>query len=113
MKHIDFVEYIKENGLKGKDDEQMTLHLIHNLSKEIMPRIVLENFPQNITQAKCFIRNAKMPSNIFALNCSKDICQERMDSLGESNKGYISSPILSQKIKEYHKLAAEMIPYLK
>jgi hypothetical protein len=54
-----------------------------------------------------------MPSNIFALNCSKDICQERMDSLGESNKGYISSPILSQKIKEYHKLAAEMIPYLK
>ena len=78
-----------------------------------MPRVVLENFPQNLEQAKSFIRNAKMPSNIFALNCPKDICQERMDALGENSKGYISSPILSQKLRDYHRLAKEMIPYFK
>ena len=28
MKHIDFVQYVKDNGLKGQDDESKTLHLI-------------------------------------------------------------------------------------
>ena len=36
-----------------------------------------------------------------------------MDNLGESNPGYISSPILSQKIKEYHNCAKELMPYLR
>ena len=78
-----------------------------------MPRVVLENFPQNITQAKYFSRNGANPSHIFNLNCSKDMCQERMIDLGQDHPNYVSSSILSKKIKKYHDDCAELLPFLK
>ena len=36
-----------------------------------------------------------------------------MTELGEKSKGYVSSAILSQKIKEFHNQAKELIPFLK
>jgi hypothetical protein len=76
--------------------------LIKKLSTELKPRVILENFPQNQLQAKFFIRNCKLPSNVFSLECSKDICQERMIEIGEKSPKYVSSAILSQKIKAYY-----------
>lgn len=78
-----------------------------------MPRIVLENFPQNITQAKYFSRNGSNPSHIFALSCSKDMCQERMIDLGQGHPNYVCSSILSKKMKKYHDDCAELLPFLK
>jgi adenylate kinase family enzyme len=86
--------------------------LIKRLSVEVKPRVVLENFPQNCYQAKFFIRNCKQPSNVFSLECSKDVCQERMISIGEGSPSYVSSAILSQKIKAYYQTAKELLPYL-
>jgi|TARA_B110001450_G_scaffold49935_1_gene46557 hypothetical protein len=36
-----------------------------------------------------------------------------MNDIGQSTKGYVSSGILSQKIKEYHKHARTLVPFLK
>jgi cytidylate kinase len=45
MNHINFSEFIDQNGLKGKDDETVTHELIQALSKEMYPRVIIENFP--------------------------------------------------------------------
>jgi len=71
---INFLEFKKANGLQEADDEESVLKLIQTLAGELKPRVVLENFPQNLLQAKFFLRNCKAPSNVFNLNCSKDIC---------------------------------------
>jgi adenylate kinase len=112
MTHIVFDDFVKENDLADEDDETVTMALIKRLSIEIKPRVVLENFPQNKTQAKFFIRNCKKPSNVFSLSCSKDVCQERMVALGETNPRYVPSAVLSQKIKSYYETAKELLPYL-
>ena len=54
-----------------------------------------------------------MPSNVFALQCGIDTCQERMDALGTTHSSYVKSGILSKKIKNYHKESAGLLPYLK
>lgn len=112
MKLIDFNDYLKKNGLTGQDDETVTASLIQSLVQETIPRIVLENFPQNVKQAKYFLRNGTTPSHVFSLNCLKDMCQERMLELGEANPGYVPSSILSKKIKKYHDDSKELLPFL-
>lgn len=105
MNLMNFTDFVKSNNLQGADDETVTTFLIQQLSREVKPRVILENFPQNIYQAKFFLRNCKSPSNVFSLKCSKEICQERMYDLGEGNPGYVSSAILSQKIKHFYQSA--------
>jgi len=75
--------------------------------------MVVENFPQNITQAKYFVRNGTVPSDVFTLKCSKDICQERMLDLGESHPRYVSSAILSKKFKKYNEDMADLLPFFR
>ena len=113
MRHIKFDEYIKSNSLADCDDEAVCMHLIANLACEQLPRVMIEDFPQNLFQAKFFLRNCKAPSNVFSLQCSKDVCQERMLSLGEGHDDYVSSGILSQKIKDYNSAAKDLLPFLK
>ena len=96
MTHINFDKFIADNELSQEDDETVTMSLIQKLAKEIKPRVILENFPKNVFQAKFFIRNCKKPTNVFALQCSKDVCQERMISIGDKSPNYVSSAILSQ-----------------
>lgn len=50
---------------------------------------------------------------MFALECSKDICQERMIDLGEYHPQYVSSSILSKQIKEFHDHAVQLVPFLR
>ena len=113
MRHIIFPEWKKSLGMKDADDETVILKLIDCLSKEVMPRVIIEDFPENIFQAKFFLRNCTFPSNVFALMCGIDVSQERMDDLGEDGKGYVSSTILSQKIRMYNDKAKALIPFLK
>jgi adenylate kinase family enzyme len=113
MTHINFDDFVKENEFSQEDDETVTMALIKKLSTELKPRVILENFPQNEFQAKFFIRNCKQPSNVFSLDCSKDVCQERMIEIGESSPKYVSSAILSQKIKAYYQTAKDLLPYVK
>ena len=110
---IDFNQFITNHGLEGQDDETVTSQFIQFLAKSTTPRLILENFPQNTFQAKFFLRNGCRPSNVFGLECSKDICQERMIDLGENHPQYVSSSILSKQIKEFHDHAAELVPFLK
>lgn len=54
-----------------------------------------------------------MPTHVFVLKCSKDICQERMIDLGEEHPQYVPSSILSKRIKEFHENAVELLPFLR
>lgn len=85
IKLIDFNQFIRFNGLRGKEDEVLVQAFIQSLAKERATRVILENFPQNLQQAKYFLRNGTTPSNIFSLDCSKDKCQERVYLLGEGH----------------------------
>ena len=113
MLHMNFSDFVASNGLEEEDDETIVMSLISNLSQCLTQRVVLEGFPQNTLQAKFFLRNCKAPSDVFMLECSKDICQERMQEMGENSKGYVSSSILSQRIKEYYESAKDLVPFLK
>ena len=41
------------------------------------------------------------------------MCQERMIDLGQEHPCYVSSSILSKKIKQYYDNGVELLPYLK
>lgn len=45
---INFLEFKKSNGLQDANEEEMVLRLIQTLAGELKPRVVLENFPQNL-----------------------------------------------------------------
>jgi adenylate kinase family enzyme len=112
MTHMEFNEFIRSRSLQGADDETVTFELIKHLLDEVSPRILIENFPQNVVQAKCFIKNCTEPSKVFYCKCSKDTCQERMITLGKDHPSYVSSAILSKKIKKFHDESPTLIPYL-
>ena len=86
--------------------------LIKRLSQEICPRVLIEDFPQSEFQAKFFIKNCVSPSRVFALECSKDLCQERMINLAQSDPSYQASSILSKRIRQYNENAKKLMPYL-
>jgi adenylate kinase family enzyme len=111
--HCDFIKFQLDKGLYGQDDETVTQHFIDHLAAQHSRRIVIESFPQNLFQAKYFIRNAVAPSHVFLLRCSKDISQERMTDLGESHPNYVASSILSKRIKEFHDNSVALLPFLK
>lgn len=70
---------------------------------EISPRILIEDFPKNSLQAKIFTKNSVSPSRVFVLSCSKDVCQERMLQVPQSDPEYVASPLLSKIMAEYNK----------
>jgi adenylate kinase family enzyme len=113
MKLLDFNEFVKRESLEGKDDETVVSALIKCLSEEIMPRVLIENFPKNDFQARFFIKNGQAPSQVFALKCSKDICQERMFTLGENHPDYLPSAILAKEISDYNQRSKKLMPMLK
>lgn len=113
MKLVDFQEFIDKNGLQDQDDETITSELIKEMSTEKFPRLALKNFPQNVTQAKYFVKNGVVPSGVFYLKCSKDICQERMSHLDTSDPKYLNSASLSHIMKEFNEKHTELLPYLR
>lgn len=46
MKLINFNDFISENCLTDENDETVTVALIKQMSKELAPRVLLEDFPQ-------------------------------------------------------------------
>lgn len=54
MRMFSFAQFLREAGLKGKDDEAVTLALIKALRDEIHCRVLVEGFPQNEKQAVLF-----------------------------------------------------------
>lgn len=74
MKMINYNTFVEEKGLTDCDEEEKTQALIACLSMEIMPRVLIEDFPQTEFQAKFFNKNCTTPSRVFALECSKDVC---------------------------------------
>ena len=45
MKLVNFNDFVSDNKLDGEDDETVTMALIKQMSKELAPRILLEDFP--------------------------------------------------------------------
>ena len=111
-KYVNFHDFLKCNGLKNKDDETIVLAFIKHFMYEQAPRVLIEDFPQNETQAILFNRNCKNPSNVFVLECCKDECQQRMDLIDQTSAEFVCSGTLSQKIKEYNNNAQKLVPYL-
>jgi len=44
------------------------------LSLEIKDRVLIEDFPQTEFQAKFFVKNCVEPTEVFVLQCPKDLC---------------------------------------
>ena len=87
--------------------------MIKHLINETAPRVLLEDFPRNETQARLFVKNCLAPSEVFFLRCSKDVCQERLLEVGPESPSYIPSTILAKTIKRFYEQAAGLIPYLR
>lgn len=113
MKLINYNAFVDEQGLADCNEEEKTQALIASLSKEVMPRVLLEDFPQTEFQAKFFNKNCTPPSRVFALECSKDVCQERMTIMAQTDNSYQPSAILSKRIKQYNENSQRLVPYLK
>lgn len=106
-------QFFKNEGVDNKDDETKVFKLISWLIETVHPRTLLEGFPQNRIQARCFSQNCTAPSRIFWLNCSRDVSQERMITLGKHHPEYVPSAILSKKIREFHSQLPTLQPFLK
>jgi len=113
MTPLNFSKFVRDNGLKKEDDETKTHALIQHLVNETSPRMLVEDFPQNLTQAKYFMKNCVPPVKAFYVKASKDTCQERMLLRGKGHPEYLPSAILSKKIKKFHDQAASLLPFLK
>jgi len=112
MALINFPKFVTENNLQKSDEETVVCALIKQLSLEICPRVLIEDFPQTEFQAKFFNKNCVEPLEVFVMNCSKDICQERMFAMGETHPSYIPSSILAKKVQIYNERAKSLIPFL-
>ena len=88
MKLVNYNQFVDEQSLADCDDEEKTMALIAMLAMEASPRVLLEDFPQSEFQAKFFVKNCVPPSRVFALECSKDLCQERMTALAQTDSSY-------------------------
>ena len=88
MKLLNYNNFVDEQGLADNDDEEKTMALISHLAMEVCPRVLLEDFPQSEFQAKFFVKNCVPPSRVFVLECSKDLCQERMTALAQTDSSY-------------------------
>ena len=104
MEVLSFDRFLTHAGLNPHDfdDEEATLALVRHLVNETSPRILIEDFPRTEKQARLFIRNSVLPSEVFFVRCSKDICQERLMEIDPSNPSYISSASLTQHIKHFN-----------
>jgi len=111
MKMINFEEFVHSMNLADCDEETQTLALMKRLSQEVCPRVLLEDFPQSEFQAKFFIKNCVSPSRVFSLECTKDVCQERMIRLQQQGD-YQASAILSKRIRIYNENSKKLMPYL-
>lgn len=109
---MNFDKFIEENSLQSLDDESLVFELIKTLIDEVSPRVLIESFPKNEVQAKCFIANCTLPSKVFYTKCTKDTCQERMISLGKDHADYVPSAILSKKIKKFYDESPLLLPLL-
>lgn len=109
-----FGEWLKQEGLEEEEDEEVVVQaLVKRLSMEVSPRVLIEDFPQTEFQAKFFMKNCCEPKDVFLLQCSKDVCQERMIALGSGAPGYLPSALLSKKIKQFKERCVTLVPYLK
>lgn len=114
MIQIRFCQWLKDEGLADETDEELiVMQLIKRLSCEVAPRVLLVDFPQTEFQAKFFMRNCCEPKDVFMLQCSKDVCQERMIAVGTNSPSYLPSALLSKKIKMYNEHCMTLKPYLK
>lgn len=111
MRLINYNDFVTEAGLDDSDEEAQTMALIKRLSAELSPRVLLEDFPQSEFQAKLFIKNCVAPSCVFALECSKDVCQERMCEQEDEGQ-YQASAMLATRIRMYNESAKKLLPYL-
>lgn len=50
---------------------------------------------------------------MFLLHCSKDVSQERMIELGESNPDYMPSALLSRSIAKYNQNLKDLLTYFR
>lgn len=69
MKMFNFCDFVTAQNMDNCDEETQTIALIKHLSKEVSPRVLIEDFPQSEFQAKFFIKNCVQPSRVFALQC--------------------------------------------
>lgn len=57
MCHLNFNSFVQARGLADCSEEQVVSELISHLAGEVMPRVLIEDFPQTEFQAKYFMRN--------------------------------------------------------
>ena len=112
-KLLRFSDFLKEHGLEKSNDDTVVLALIHQLTMETQPRVLIADFPKNIYQAKLFIKNSVAPSRVFVLNCSKDVCQERMIEIPQSSSRYVPSALLTRRICDYNNNLRDLIDFLR
>ena len=113
MSLLSFNQFLTDKNLKNKSDEAITMALIKHLVNVTASRVLIEDFPQNETQAKLFLKNCIPPTNVFYLKCTKDTCQARMLEWGKNHPDYIASGLLSKLIKEFNDSSMKLVPFLK
>lgn len=110
---LDFDEFVVKSGLVGQPDDVISATLIQALARSKGRRICMENFPHTLGQAKYLLRNGCVPTHVIQLECSKDMCQERMIDLGQDHPNYIRSALLGRKFQKYYADMANLVPYFK
>lgn len=117
--HYISLDEIKRKG-KGKssitlsNDYEITDALIKRLQNlRNQYRVVIEGFPENLTQAKRFSKVIGQPNRVIYLKCSKDIAQQRLVSIGKQSSVYICPPEFNSIYESFSSYAGEISVYYK
>ncbi len=112
---LNFNHFLREHhfDLNDYDNEEATMALVRYLVNRTNPRVLIQDFPRNETQARLFIKNCVAPTEVFYIRCGKDMCQERLLEIGSGHPSYVPSALLSKQVKRFYETSGPLIAYLK
>ena len=72
---------------------------LQNLREEY--RVIIEGFPENVTQAKHFARMIGEPNRVVYLRCSKDTAQQRLLQFDKHSSFYLSPAVINNLYEKF------------
>lgn len=89
------------------DDQEIVDAVIKYLQKTRSYRVIIENFPENLSQARIFGVLSGDPDMVINLRCPQDVAQERLLKLDKADPRYMQPAVYS---RVYNQFSENVVP---
>ena len=113
MKYINFASFTRMHKSQGKPSETLMQELIKYFHAENIGKVVLDGFPENMSQLQYMLGNGVQLAKFLYINANESCCLKINQELGVTHKEYLSPPILCKAIKEFYATTKELLAFCK